>query len=94
MLSMQYPLFSLCYLLVINLMGFLLMGTDKQRAKKQQYRISEKTLFLVALLGGSLGTTAGMHLFRHKTKHWYFRIGMPTIFLLHLLFGIFLYIML
>ena len=89
---MQYPYIPLCYLLIINLLGFLFMGADKHRAKKQQYRIPEKTLFLVAFLGGSLGTTAGMHLFRHKTKHWYFRIGMPAILLLHLLLGIFLYI--
>ena len=68
------------YLLVINLLGFFAMGLDKHKAKKGKWRIPEKTLFLVALLGGSLGTTIGMHVFHHKTKHWYFKFGMPVIF--------------
>lgn len=55
------------------------MYSDKKRAIKKKYRIPEKTLFLVALVGGSLGTTLGMETFRHKTKHWYFKWGMPTI---------------
>ena len=67
------------YLLVINLLGFFAMGLDKHKAKKGKWRIPEKTLFLVALLGGSLGTTIGMHVFHHKTKHWYFKFGMPVI---------------
>ena len=73
---------ALVYLLVINLIALLLMRSDKQRAKKAgAHRISEKTLFLSALLGGSIGAIAGMRLFRHKTKHWYFVIGMPAILL-------------
>ena len=67
------------YLLVINLLGFFAMGLDKHKAKKGKWRIPEKTLFLVALLGGSLGTTIGMHVFHHKTKPWYFKFGMPVI---------------
>ena len=70
------------YLLVINLAGLYMMWEDKQKAKKDKWRIPEKTLFLVALLGGGLGTTLGMQLFRHKTKHWYFKYGMPAILLL------------
>ena len=67
------------YLLVANLVGFVVMGEDKRRAKKGLYRIPEKVLFLVALLGGCFGATIGMNYFRHKTKHWYFFIGMPLI---------------
>jgi uncharacterized membrane protein YsdA (DUF1294 family) len=63
-------------------MGFWSMGEDKKRAVKRQYRLSEKTLFLIALLGGGLGSILGMYVFRHKTKHWYFKIGMPLIVLL------------
>jgi len=67
------------YLLLINLAGFAMMGIDKNRAKRGAWRIPEKTLFTCALLGGSLGTTLGMSTFRHKTKHWYFKYGMPLI---------------
>lgn len=67
------------YLLLINLVALVVYGVDKRRAKKGKWRISEKTLFLVALIGGSVGAIAGMYLFRHKTKHWYFRIGLPVI---------------
>ena len=73
------------YLLVINLFGFFVMGLDKHKAKKGKWRIPEKTLFLLAILGGSLGTTIGMHVFHHKTKHWYFKFGMPVIFVIQML---------
>ena len=76
---MQWWHILLIYLAVINLVGFLIMGVDKLRAKKQVWRVPEKSLFLVAALGGSIGTNAGMYVFRHKTKHWYFVIGMPLI---------------
>lgn len=74
----------LSYVVIANLIGFALMGIDKHRAKIHGWRIPEKVLFLWALLGGALGSTAGMYLFRHKTKHWYFRIGMPTLLLLQI----------
>ena len=74
------------YLSLINMTGFFLMGVDKNRAKRGAWRISEKTLFGCALLGGSLGTTVGMHIFHHKTKHWYFKYGMPLILVIQLLF--------
>jgi uncharacterized membrane protein YsdA (DUF1294 family) len=67
------------YLLIANLVGFSLMGIDKSKAKRHAWRIPEKTLFLASLLGGSVGTWAGMYVFRHKTKHWYFVVGMPLI---------------
>lgn len=73
------------YFVVMNLIGLLVMGADKRKAKKHQWRISERALFFVALLGGSLGTWAGMYLFRHKTKKWYFKIGMPAILLVQAL---------
>lgn len=70
------------YLIFMNLVGFALMGIDKYKAKKHLWRIPEKTLFLSSVLGGSIGTLAGMYVFRHKTKHWYFVIGMPTILII------------
>lgn len=69
----------LVYLFIINAAGFLLMLTDKRKAKKNAWRISEATLFLVAAIGGSLGSIAGMYTFRHKTKHLNFLLGMPLI---------------
>ena len=75
------------YLLAINVAAFLLMGTDKKRAIAQKRRIPEKTLFLAAQLGGSLGAYMGMQSFRHKTKHLKFTIGLPAILLLHLVLG-------
>lgn len=68
------------YLVVINIISFFLMGVDKHRAIRHQWRISEKALFLSALLGGSVGSIFGMYGFHHKTRHWYFVIGMPVIF--------------
>lgn len=73
---------SLAYLLFLNILGFSLMGADKRKARRHQWRIPEKTLFLTALLGGSAGTLAGMYFFRHKTRHWYFVLGMPVILIL------------
>ena len=67
------------YLLIINAVGFLLMGQDKRRAKRGAWRISEKTLFLPPLLGGTVGAIVGMRMFHHKTKHWYFRYGLPAL---------------
>lgn len=69
----------LYYLVLVNLASFCLMGIDKRKAIKHKWRIPEKTLFLSALLGGSLGAVLGMQIFRHKTKHWYFVWGMPAI---------------
>lgn len=69
------------YLVIINIVGYVLFYVDKQKAIRHQWRIPEKTLFLAALLGGSLGCLAGMYSFRHKTKHWYFVYGMPAIFI-------------
>ena len=69
------------YLAAASTAGFLLMGSDKARAKKGSWRIPQKTFFGVALLGGTPGCLAGMYLFHHKTRHWYFRWGIPLILL-------------
>lgn len=71
--------YLLCYLILANLAALVLMGLDKSRARRHRWRIPERTLFLCALLGGSIGATAGMWLFRHKTRHWNFVLGMPAI---------------
>jgi uncharacterized membrane protein YsdA (DUF1294 family) len=66
----------------MNVLGFALMGIDKRKARMHAFRVPEATLFTIAILGGSIGCTAGMYAFRHKTKHWYFKFGMPIIILL------------
>jgi uncharacterized membrane protein YsdA (DUF1294 family) len=67
------------YLIVMNVIGLAVMGMDKAKARKHKWRIPEKVLFGVSLFGGSIGTWAGMYLFHHKTRHWYFVFGMPAI---------------
>ena len=81
--------FIVMYLVVINIIGFLAMWIDKYKAKKGMWRIPENTLFLFALLGGGIGTIAGMYTFRHKTKKIKFIIGMPAIVILEILFFIY-----
>ena len=79
----------LAYIVVINVIGFALMGIDKAKARKRAWRIPEATLFLIALVGGSLGTTVGMRVYRHKTLHWYFVFGMPAILIVQILLILF-----
>ena len=79
------------YLVFLNLSGFLIMGDDKRRSKMHRWRISERMLCLVSILGGSIGTWAGMYVFHHKTRHWYFVIGMPLILALQIVAAILLY---
>lgn len=69
----------LFYLLIINALSFLLMLVDKWKAKKNRWRVRESTLLIVAALGGSIGSLAGMYLFRHKTQHLKFTVGIPLI---------------
>ena len=81
----QLPgLLALLYLLCVNLIAFSLFGADKRRARKDAWRVKEKTLFLTALLGGSAGALLGLRVFHHKTRKWYFRWGIPAILLLQL----------
>lgn len=74
------------YLVMINLVGFIVMFTDKQRAIHKKWRIPEKTLFFIAIIGGSLGTIFGMNIFRHKTKHPNFKYGFPIILIIQIVF--------
>ena len=74
--------FAIYYLSALNIGTFFLMGLDKYKATRNAWRIREKTFFLLAFLGGSLGCLFGMHLFRHKTKHAKFYLGMPFLFFL------------
>ncbi len=81
----QHPwLLLVIYLILINLALFLTMAADKSRAKRDKRRVPEATLFLLALIGGSIGGIAGMYTFRHKTKHTSFVVGFPLILALEL----------
>lgn len=73
------------YLIIVNFAGYVIMGIDKKRAIRGAFRISEASLFMVALIGGSLGSILGMQHFRHKTRHWYFKYGMPAILIMQVL---------
>ncbi|SHE88459.1 Uncharacterized membrane protein YsdA, DUF1294 family [Seinonella peptonophila] len=73
------------YLIIINLIAFFMMVYDKRQAKNQKWRVPEKRLFMIALIGGAVGLFAGMRLVRHKTKHWTFVIGIPFLILLNMI---------
>lgn len=73
------------YLLIVNALGFLLMLIDKRKAIRHRWRIPEKTLFLTAAIGGSVGSIMGMYTFRHKTKHLQFTLGLPAILIVQLI---------
>lgn len=78
------------YLIVINIIGFYVMWSDKRKAQKGKWRIPENTLFLITALGGGIGTIAGMYTFRHKTKKLKFTIGLPAILILEIILLIYL----
>ena len=63
----------------MSIVLFAVMGLDKYKAKTGRWRVSERALFLMALLGGALGGVVGMRVFHHKTKHWYFQYGFPAL---------------
>lgn len=81
---MRSVTFLIVYAVCINLAGCFLMWSDKRRARRLAYRIPEATLFAIALIGGCAGSILGMYLFRHKTKHRRFVIGMPVILVLQI----------
>ena len=74
--------FLILYALVINILTWIVFGNDKHKAVNHEFRVPEATLFLLALIGGSIGALVGMIGFHHKTRKWKFRIGMPAILLL------------
>lgn len=80
----EIALYVSLFLAAMSLVLFVTMGADKRRAKKGARRVPEKTLFLLALLGGAVGGVLGMRVFHHKTKHWYFAWGFPLLALLQL----------
>ena len=79
------------YLLLINATGFLLMLSDKRKAIKKRWRIPERMLIGISVLGGSIGTLMGMHLFRHKTRHLKFSVGIPVILAFQIVLMILIY---
>lgn len=81
---------TLIYLIIINFIGFLIMFIDKNRAIHHEWRISEKNLLLVSLIGGSVGMFTGMHVFKHKTKHLKFTLGVPLIFILQIITAVYI----
>lgn len=82
---------AIVYLIVVNLIALCMFAADKNKAQKNKWRIPEKALFMIAIIGGSIGAIAGMYIFRHKTRHWYFVIGMPLIFILQIAGGWLIY---
>ena len=85
--------FIISYLLIINAAGFFSMLADKHKARKNAWRIPERTLLLIALVGGSIGSLLGMHLFRHKTQHPKFALGLPLILAVQVIAGIWIFLM-
>ena len=91
---MSFTQIAVIYLMVINILGFLIMGLDKHKAKMAERRIPENTLFMFTILGGGVGTIAGMYVFHHKTKKMKFKVGMPLVLILEILiFVYFKYLM-
>lgn len=74
-----YQIVITCVFAVMTVLGFVVMGIDKAKAKEGKWRIKEAALFAFAILFGGVGTTLGMHVFRHKTKHWYFAVFFPIL---------------
>ncbi|MGD6816808.1 DUF1294 domain-containing protein [Metabacillus sp. 113a] len=85
------PEVILVFYAIMSAAGFLIMAADKRKAKNREWRISEKTLWLVSIAGGAWGAWIGMYTVRHKTKHAAFMIGMPFLSAAHLGLAIYLY---
>lgn len=83
--------YFLWYLLLINAVAFILMLVDKRKARKNRWRIPERTLILSAALGGSIGALLGMYTFRHKTKHLKFTLGIPAILIAQISLAIWIF---
>ena len=78
------------YLLAVNIASFLLYGIDKYKARKGRWRISEATLLMMAVIGGSIGAWSGMRLWHHKTMHKKFKYGIPIIIILQVTIAVYL----
>ena len=78
------------YLLAVNIASFLLYGIDKYKAKKGKWRVSEATLLMMAVIGGSIGAWAGMRLWHHKTMHKKFKYGIPIIIIMQVALAVYL----
>ena len=83
--------YSMYYLLAINALSFILFGLDKYKAKKGKWRISEATLLMMAVIGGSIGAWTGMRLWHHKTMHKKFKYGIPIIIILQISLVVYLH---
>ena len=83
---------TICYLLAINIATFFLYGIDKYKAKKGRWRISEATLLLMAVIGGSIGAWVGMRIWHHKTMHKMFKYGIPVIIIFQVALAVYLLI--
>ena len=79
------------WVLFWSILDYVLMGIDKWKARRERWRVPEKTFFLVALLGGTLGAILGMYAFHHKTRHWYFKWGLSAILIAQIALGGWLY---
>lgn len=88
--SHQPAFWLVILLLLMNLAGFILMGVDKYKARRERWRIPERTLMLIAALGGSVGVFLGMRVFRHKTLHRLFSWGVPALFVLQAAIAVYL----
>ncbi len=78
------------YLIIVNIVSFILYGIDKYKAKRGKWRISEATLLLMAVIGGSIGAWVGMRLWHHKTMHKKFKYGIPIIIILQVVLAVYL----
>ncbi len=83
--------YCLYYLLFINIITFMMYGIDKLKAKKGKWRISEATLLMMAIVGGSIGAWAGMRIWHHKTMHKKFQYGIPAIIIMQIALVVYLY---
>lgn len=79
------------WILLLSMADYVLMGVDKWKARRGAWRVPEKTFFLVAILGGTPGAILGMWTFHHKTRHWYFKWGLPAILVAQVALGIWLF---
>ena len=84
--------YSMYYLFAINIVSFFLYGIDKYKAKKNKWRISEATLLMIAVIGGSIGAWVGMRIWHHKTMHKKFKYGIPVIIIFQVALAVYLLI--